>query len=104
MDKAETLQRATDAVVDRNGSYGDIRDCFQRTADFWNTWLEQRGVIRAGSPKWITPLDIAMMNVLQKAARLAETPGHEDSIVDIAGYAACYAECATPQTKPKDNT
>lgn len=33
-------------------------------------------------------LDVCAFNVLQKISRLANTPDHHDSLVDIAGYAA----------------
>jgi hypothetical protein len=34
------------------------------------------------------------MLALLKIARLKNSPNHRDSWVDIAGYAACGAECA----------
>ena len=102
MNRTQTLQRAVDAVKDRGEDYGPIKENFQRIADFWATWLIHRGII--SDPLLIEPLDVAMMNDLQKTSRLIETPDHEDSIVDKAGYAACYAECATPQPQPKEAT
>lgn len=36
----------------------------------------------------MSEIDIALMNILQKVARLATNQTHLDSIVDIAGYAA----------------
>ena len=36
------------------------------------------------------PLDHALYMVLVKLSRLVQTPGHHDSIVDIAGYARTY--------------
>jgi len=33
-------------------------------------------------------LDVCAFNILQKLSRLAHTPDHHDSLVDIAGYAA----------------
>lgn len=35
---------------------------------------------------------VALMNIAQKMARLIETPDHDDSWTDIAGYAACGYE------------
>jgi len=37
--------------------------------------------------------DIPIINILQKISRLAESPGHEDSIVDICAYMAIYKMC-----------
>jgi len=41
----------------------------------------------------ISAHDIPIINILQKISRLAETPGHEDSIVDICAYMAIYKMC-----------
>jgi hypothetical protein len=40
---------------------------------------------------------VALMNIAQKMARLIETPDHEDSWTDIAGYAACGYEVTRTQ-------
>jgi hypothetical protein len=37
--------------------------------------------------------DVAAMLALLKIARLQQSPNHRDSWVDLAGYAACGAEC-----------
>lgn len=42
-----------------------------------------------------TPTDIAILNILQKTARLAINPTHIDSVVDIAGYAAVIERLIT---------
>ncbi len=75
----------------RRADYGKPEDNFKRIADLWNVHLVNTG--REGS---ITPKDVAAFMVLMKVARLAETPDHRDSIVDIIGYAACYAEIVLP--------
>jgi Domain of unknown function (DUF6378) len=41
----------------------------------------------------IMPHDIPIINVLQKISRLAESPGHRDSIVDAISYLAIYGMC-----------
>ena len=41
----------------------------------------------------ISAHDIPIINILQKISRLAESPGHEDSIVDICAYMAIYKMC-----------
>ena len=75
----------------RRAAYGPPEDNFKRIADLWNVHLVNTG--REGS---ITPKDVAAFMMLMKVARLAETPDHRDSIVDIIGYAACYAEIVLP--------
>ena len=91
MEKAELLNAAMEAVKDRGNSYGTVQENFQRIADFWTVWLMHTGKLTPGMQ--ITPRDVAMLNDLQKTARLIQTPGHVDSVVDKAGYAACYAAC-----------
>jgi hypothetical protein len=91
MKKSEVLDAAASAVKDRGESYGDVIENFQRIADFWTVWLSHRGLLADG--EIIEPRDVAMLNDLQKNARLIETPNHLDSIVDKAGYAACLGAC-----------
>lgn len=83
MNRTDTLTRAAHAVSgQRNTNYGTPEDNFARIAGLWSQHL---GVS-------ITSTDVALMMVLLKVARLRHDPGHEDSWVDIAGYAACGAE------------
>ena len=90
-DKAEDILAEAQRIVcgARRAAYGTPEDNFKRIADLWNTYLKQR---RAQGD--ITTGDVALMMVLMKIARLAESPAHRDSVVDMAGYAACYARCA----------
>lgn len=81
--KVEALKLALDAVAkDRPATYGSPLENFDRTALLWSAHLGQA----------ITASDVAIMMVLLKVARLRATPGHVDSWVDIAGYAACGVE------------
>lgn len=75
-------------ATDRNTNYGNAEDNFQHIADFWMTYL---GV--NGRNIEITPCDVANMMILMKTARLGKNPMHFDSLLDIAGYAACGHEC-----------
>jgi hypothetical protein len=74
---------------DRNANYGNPEDNFQHIANLWNSYL------RVSRPQTalITPADVAIMNMLIKVARLGNNPNHYDSALDIAGYAACLADC-----------
>jgi hypothetical protein len=74
---------------DRNANYGNPEDNFQHIANLWNNYL----AVRRPEAAVITPADVAVMNMLIKVARLGNNPNHHDSAVDIAGYAACLADC-----------
>lgn len=71
----------------RADAYGGPEDSFNTIANLWSTYLS-----RAGSVVGITAPDVASMMALLKIARLQNNPGHWDSWVDLAGYAACGAE------------
>jgi hypothetical protein len=88
--KAAVIAEAA-SIVDgaRRAAYGPPENNFLRIVRFWNAWLENTG--RKGE---LNVGDVAIMMDLMKTARLAETPGHKDSIVDKIGYTACYAELA----------
>lgn len=88
--KAGLLDAAKEAVADRGLNYGRPEDNFGRIAALWRTHLHNRyGAVSAGT---IDAYDVAQMMILMKIARLENTPDHLDSIIDIAGYAACAAE------------
>jgi hypothetical protein len=74
----------------RNKAYGSAEDNFQNIANLWNGYLEK---------VTLTPVDVANMMALMKIARLKHSPDHRDSWVDIAGYAACGAECGLKAAK-----
>lgn len=61
---------------DREQTYGDPGKNIQLIADMWSTYL--------GVP--VTQGDVCNMMCLLKIARLKNTPGHEDSMVDLVGY------------------
>ena len=70
---------------------GDIEDNFSTIAAFWTTYLGAR----KGRYRPLDGIDVGMMMVLLKVARVAASDGRsEDSFVDIAGYAACAGEIA----------
>ena len=79
----------------RCAAYGPPEDNFRRISDLWNAHL-----INTGRTAVFEPRDVAAFMILMKMARLAETPDHRDSIVDIIGYAACYAEMVLPVPTP----
>lgn len=93
MKRDEALSRAADLVSgDRDRSYGDAKESFGRTAAMWSAIL---GVE-------VTPQQFGQCMIALKLSRLANSPNHEDSAVDIAGYAALLAELMEtphPQTR-----
>jgi len=90
--KRACLEAAINACCgDRALNYGAPEDNFRHIADLWNAWWNVR-VPSTDDTAPFTPVDIAVMNILLKVARLANTPSHNDSWIDIAGYAACGAD------------
>jgi hypothetical protein len=81
MTAKEHLEKAATIVSgDRQRDYGHPKDNHACTAALFEAYMARRG----------GPVDaeaVCMFNVLQKVARLANTPGHADSITDIIGYA-----------------
>ncbi len=93
MTKHRLLDLAREATADRGLNYGKPEDNFARIAMLWNAHLCNRGIIDVTVNGFVlTPGDVAMMCALLKVARLQHQPGHQDSWVDLAGYAACGAE------------
>lgn len=82
MNEREKCLREACEIVNgaRNQTYGNVEDNFERIATLWSVYLDTA----------VTPIDVAMMMVLLKTARVS-TGGvsHYDNYVDIAGYAAC---------------
>lgn len=88
MTRDELLDFAEKAVCDRAENYGLPSENFSRIASYWRAHLNSR----YGSDIPLDGSSVAMMMVLLKIARLDNAPSHGDSLVDIAGYAACAAE------------
>jgi hypothetical protein len=78
MNKEDLLKAALDAVTVRGSAYGDAYTNHKRIADLWSVILQTK----------VRPDQVAPMMISVKLARLVETPDHEDSYVDMAGYAA----------------
>ncbi len=74
---------------DRNAAYGKPEDNFANIAAYWSSYLTQSTKVDIV----ISPQDVAHMMILMKVARLATNPSHYDSLLDIAGYAACGEDC-----------
>lgn len=84
LDEARAITSA-----DRNKAYGNPEDNFRNIANLWNAYLTAQGK----ADNLVNSQDVAHMMILMKVARLATNHDHRDSLVDIAGYAACAESC-----------
>ena len=76
------LKQALSTFAERREQYGDAKPLFEQIGRRWSLTL---GVEVAPSQVVLCLLDLTL-------ARLSHTPTHHDSIVDLAGYAACLQE------------
>ena len=79
---SDMLMDAARAIAERGRVYGDAAANMAKTAQLWSAVL---GVD-------VTPVQVALCLIQLKVARLLVTPDHDDSAVDIAGYAAVLCE------------
>ena len=93
MNRFELLEAAKETVADRGEDYGSIWDNHERIAIIWTALIGIQ----------IEPEHVAMMMAGVKLARLAATPDHQDSWVDLAGYAATGSECLDVRKKIADD-
>jgi len=92
MNKNQLLDACKVALNSRGQHYGKVLENHNRIAKIWSIILGLD----------ITEEQVALMMVGLKVARLIETPDHQDSILDIAGYAAVMSECVEEKkTKTK---
>ena len=76
------LKHAADVLAERTEIYGDPRQSMAAIAARWSLTL--------GHP--VTPAQVVLCMIDLKLTRLAHDPRHQDSILDIAGYAAVLHE------------
>jgi hypothetical protein len=76
------LEHAAALVTRRRREYGEPIDLFDHVARRWSLTLGIK----------VSPAQVALCLIDLKVARLARDPKHLDSIVDVAGYAACLRE------------
>lgn len=93
--RAAILDRAKECVcTDRNDLYGEPEDNFAVIAAMWEPYIKAR-CVGADASVDITARDVAMLMALCKIWRAATAiVVHDDTLVDIAGYAACAAGMA----------
>jgi hypothetical protein len=76
------LARAAGVLADRSKTYGEPRESMAAIAARWSVTL--------GHP--VTPAQVVLCMLDLKLARLQRDPGHQDSMVDVIGYAALLSE------------
>jgi len=80
---SDMLAKAAATIVERGAVYGDPKTNMEETAALWAVIL---GID-------VTPQQVAACMIAVKLSRLIRTPNHEDSVLDIAGYAAVLRDC-----------
>ena len=78
------LNRAATIVAERRRTYGDPAVSMALVAKRWS--------ITPG--RTVTPAEVVLCLIDLKLARLARDPKHQDSVLDVAGYAAVLQEVA----------
>lgn len=85
-----TRRELLDSAISKVATRSDREDTFPTIARLWSAYLS----------KPISESDVCALMILLKAARLSAGYSSTDSLVDIAGYAACAAEYL--EDKPLD--
>jgi uncharacterized protein DUF6378 len=82
MSALSMLRHAATVVADRGRAYGDARQSTEAIAQRWSLTL--------GHP--VEAAQVALCMIDLKLERLKHDPSHEDSLLDVAGYAAVLHE------------
>jgi len=76
------LKHVANVIAERSAQYGDASSNMAAIAARWSVTLGQE----------VTATQVVLCLLDLKLARLAHDPGHEDSVVDVCGYAALLRE------------
>jgi hypothetical protein len=76
------LKHAANVVTERRAQYGEACSSMAALATRWSVTLDQP----------VTPAQVVLCLIDLKLARLAHDPTHEDSAIDVCGYAAVLRE------------
>lgn len=76
------LKHVANVIAERSTQYGDVAGSMATIAQRWSATLGRQ----------ITPAQVVLCLLDLKLARLAYDPTHEDSAVDVCGYAALLRE------------
>jgi len=80
--KEKIINKAFKTVGERNDHYGTPLENFERIAELWSCHIDKK----------ISVYDVGVMLILLKIARSKHDKLHEDTWIDIAGYAGATAE------------
>jgi hypothetical protein len=84
------LKHVANVIAERGTQYGDASGNMAAIAARWSSTLGRE----------VTPAQVVLCLLDLKLARLAYDPTHEDSAVDVCGYAAVLRELTeTPNTE-----
>lgn len=99
MTREEILAEARKCVCsDREEDYGSPEDSFNIIANLWSDYLSEIKNTPAVNRRFLDATDVAIMMALLKIARM--THGNKaDNFIDLAGYAACAGELASPKAE-----
>tara|TARA_Y100001978_G_scaffold9734_1_gene8056 strand:- start:538 stop:816 length:279 start_codon:yes stop_codon:yes gene_type:complete len=86
MNKNEILEEAMRIINnDRNADYGDAKENFDNTAQFWSAYTGHE----------YNAVDVAVMMMLVKISRIRVSPDKVDHFVDLCGYASLCGEISS---------
>ena len=84
-----TVLKEANVIIygDREQTYGHPSKNLTAIATMWNAYISNT------NNRTLMAQDVCAMMVLVKTARLANSPNHRDSLIDICGYAALVERC-----------
>lgn len=83
----QIIADVAETVTERRKGYGHPAENFRSIAIGWQEILKCE----------VTARQVALCMMWLKSCRLISQPDHEDSILDVHGYAMCYADCWEPE-------
>ena len=86
MSADDQLQKVRAIIKTRGDNYGSVADNWETTADLWNAVLRRKLKVE------LSAADIGLLMIQLKVARLINSPDHDDSQLDVRGYAALLNE------------
>ena len=94
MNKNELLDACKAVLNSRGQHYGNVYENHKRIAEIWSIILGFK----------VTGEQVLLMMIGLKVARLIQTPNHQDSIMDTAGYAASLSEYIEEKKKKQNQS
>lgn len=88
MKRTEFLEDVGKILGNREKQYGSPDGVFEAIAQMTSAYLTER----LGIPVTVTKSDVAVIQIINKIARIGVNVEHIDSWADIVGYAACGVE------------